>query len=223
MSVREEIIGRARLILGDAREIIPSLPRENAAVVSDVPYGIAFTYGAHGKGLHRRSGPSRPIAGDDQPFDPTHLFDWPCILFGANHYCQRLPTGGQFLAWDKNLGIGPDDDFADVEFIWTSFKTKARVFRHLWKGVLQDSEKGVKKFHVSQKPVALMEWCIGLLRDEPDIIIDPYLGSGSTGVAAVKMGRQFIGCEIDEANFDIACRRIEEAQRQGDLFIGEAA
>lgn len=215
-------IGRATLHLGDCRELADQFPRE-AAVVSDVPYGISFRYGAHGKGLHRRAGPSKPIAGDDGPFDPAHLLAWPCILFGANHYCQRLPEGGQFLAWDKNLGIGPDDDFADVEFIWTSFKTKARVFRHLWKGVLQDSEKGVKKFHVSQKPVALMQWCIDLLPRTYATIIDPYMGSGSTGVAAVKMGHSFIGCEIDPDNFAIACKRIEDAQRQGDFFIGEAA
>lgn len=221
---RVEIIGNATLYLGDCRDVLPTLQREGAAIVSDVPYGISFRYGAHGKGLHRRAGPSKPIAGDNEPFDPGHLFDWPCILFGANHYCQRLPVGGQFLAWDKNLGIGPDDDFADVEFIWTSFKTKARCFRHLWKGILQDSEKGVRKYHVSQKPVVLMKWCMSLLPpDCPGLIIDPYMGSGSTGVAAVDMGRNFVGIEIDEANFDISCKRIEDAQRQGNLFSEVAA
>lgn len=220
---RVEHIGRATLYLGDCRDILAALPREDAAVVSDVPYGISFRYGAHGKGLHRRAGPSKPIAGDDELFDPAPLLEWPCVLFGANHYCQRLPAGGQFLAWDKSVGIGPDDDYADVEYIWTSFKTKARCFRHLWKGVLQDSEKGVRKYHVSQKPIALMQWCIDRLPQSYGTIIDPFMGSGTTGVAAAKMGRSFIGCEIDPDNFNTACKRIEDAQRQGDFFVEAAA
>ena len=88
----------------------------------------------------------------------------------------------------------------------------------MWKGVLQDSEKGVRKFHVSQKPVVLMKWCIGLLPNRPRVILDSYMGSGSTGVAAVQEQHDFIGCEIDPENFDIACDRIDKAQRQGNLF-----
>lgn len=213
---RKEVIGNATLYLGDCRKVLPTLTAD--AVVSDVPYGIGFEKGAGGLGIH----PGRrrnlgPILGDDKPFDPAHLLGWPCILFGANHYCQRLPEGGQFLAWDKSCGVGPDDSFADVEFIWTSFKTKARVFRYLWKGVLQDGEKGLPKYHVSQKPIALMAWCIAMVPDAK-VILDPYMGSGSTGVAAVQHGRQFIGCELDPSHFDIACRRIEDCQRQGNLF-----
>lgn len=116
------------------------------------------------------------------------------------------------------------DSFSDVEFAWRNGRGKDRIFSHLWKGICQASEKGGdRREHPTQKPVALMQWCIGDLPDDANLIVDPFMGSGTTGVAAVQMGRDFIGIELDERYFEIACRRIEEAQRQGDLFIGEAA
>lgn len=93
----------------------------------------------------------------------------------------------------------------------------------MWKGICKASEKGGKeRWHPTQKPIALMEWCIGFLPDA-QTILDPFMGSGTTGVAAVQMGRDFIGIEREPKYFDIACKRIEDAQRQGDLFIGDAA
>jgi site-specific DNA-methyltransferase (adenine-specific)/modification methylase len=217
--MREERIGDCRLILGDCREMLSELPA-TAVIVSDPPYGIAFKKGAGGKGRHNRRNLDA-IAGDAEPFDPLPLLDWPCLLFGANHYAQRLPIGGTFHAWDKSLGIGPDDSFADVEFIWTSWKCKSIVIRHLWKGVLRDSEAGTlhRKFHVSQKPVLIMLKCIHMAPTGP--IADPYMGSGSTGVAAVKLGRPFIGVEIDPGHFATACRRIEAVYREPRLALSE--
>jgi site-specific DNA-methyltransferase (adenine-specific) len=212
-------IGLATLYLGDCRDILPHLP-SSAAVVSDPPYGISFARGAGGKGRHRRNNLTA-VAGDDAPFDPAPLLGFEdVILWGANHYASRLPHG-RWLAWDKLAGRPEFDSFSDVEFAWRKGRGKDRIFSHLWKGVCTASEVGEGRDHPTQKPVALMSWCVGMV--EPATIADPFMGSGTTGVAAVRAGRAFIGCEIDPRYFEIACRRIEDSQRQGDMFIGEAA
>lgn len=216
--MRVETIGDATLILGDCREVLPTLGRVDA-VVSDPPYGIGFQKGAGGKGIHRgRVRNLDAIQGDDQPFDPSPWFAWPCVLFGGNHFYARLPDGGTFHCWDKSRGVGPDDSFSDAEFVWTSWRCASEVIRYLWKGVLQDGEKGVPKFHIMQKPIAVMEWCLGFVPDATTIL-DPFMGSGSTGVACARLGRKFIGIEAHPPYFDIACRRIEEAYKQADLFV----
>lgn len=217
-----EQIGRATLYLGDCRYMLgPLLP--NFAVVSDPPYGINYVQGDGGKrgaaskGTTRREG--QPVRGDAEPFDPTPLlaFDQ-IILWGANHFAPRLPHG-RWLAWDKLAGMAEFDSFSDVEFAWMKGRGKDRIFSHMWKGICQASEKAERKLHPTQKPVALMRWCIGMTTG---VVVDPYMGSGTTGVAAVQSGRDFIGCEIEPTYFATACRRIEEAQRQG-LMFGEAA
>src|SRR6185312_14038045 len=89
---------------------------------------------------------------------------------------------------------------------------------YLWKGVRQDGEKGSPKYHMAQKPIAVMEWAIEQLH-AVGVILDPFMGSGSTGVAAVKLGRRFIGIEIEPRYFDISCKRISDALKQPDMFI----
>jgi site-specific DNA-methyltransferase (adenine-specific) len=218
MGVREERIGQHRLFLGDCQQIAASL--EYDAVLSDPPYGINYARGAGGKGLagHDNKHDGKPIHGDDKPFDPAPWIDRPAILWGANHYAARLPHG-RWLAFNK-LGAHPSfgDDFSDIEFAWQNKRAADRVFSHLWKGMLTDSEKGIKRVHPTQKPVALMEWCLGFLPDA-HTILDPFMGSGTTIVACQKLGRAGIGIEIDPDYFEIACRRVDEAMRQPDLFI----
>lgn len=219
---RVETIGRATLYLGDCRDILPTLTGVDA-ILSDPPYGIAHVKGAGGQGKHNRRN-IRAIANDDQPFDPAHLLGFPEVLiWGANHYAARLPHG-RWRAWDKLAGLSEFDSFSDVEFAWRSGRGKDRIFSHMWKGICQASEKGgATREHPTQKPVALMAWCVLDLPDDCRVICDPYMGSGTTGVAAVGMGRDFIGIEVEPDFFDIACRRIEDAQRQGSLFDTEAA
>jgi site-specific DNA-methyltransferase (adenine-specific)/modification methylase len=210
------IIGKATLYLGDCLEILPTLPRGDAVVISDPPYGIAHVKGAGGKGRHTRRNIA-PIHGDDAPFDPSPWLDWPCVLWGANHYAQRLPHG-RWLAWNKLGDMQPWDSFSDVEFAWQNKRGADRIFSLLWKGICQAEkfENGTRG-HPTQKPVALMAWCIQQAGDH-ETILDPFMGSGTTGVAAMQQGRKFIGIEIDPRYFDIACRRIEDAQRQRSLF-----
>lgn len=217
--VRKEVLADGvELYQGDCLEVLPTLMGFDA-IVSDPPYGISFQKGAGGLGIHPgRVRNLKPIHGDDSPFDPSPWVGFPCVLFGANHYYTRLPDGGTFHTWDKSRGVGPADSFSDAEYIWTPTRRKSEVFRYLWKGVLQDGEKGAPKYHVSQKPVALMQWCLHFVPDATHIL-DPYMGSGSTGVASIYAGLRFTGVEIDGENFDIACRRIEAALRQPDFFV----
>ena len=215
------IIGDATLYCGDALEILPTLGKVDA-VVTDPPYGIGFQKGASGLGIHtRRVCNLDAVHGDDAPFDPSPWLCWPCVMFGGNHFYARLPDGGTFHAWDKHCGAGPADSFSDAEFVWTSFRTKSRVVRYLWKGVLQDGEKGAPKFHIMQKPIEVMAWALDMVPDAATIL-DPFMGSGTTGVACAKLGRRFIGIEIEPRYFDIACRRIEEVYRQPRLFAEPA-
>ena len=179
---------------------------------------------------------TNPIIGDNAPFDPmpwidaapisdSHVGNAPLVLlWGADHFKTRLPECGTLLAWDKHLGRGPDDSFSDCEWAWCGRKAKREVFRWLWKGVVAqktpadrmpnvaNGKSTFRRVHVSQKPVELMRWCIDKVRPITGLpILDPYMGSGSTGVAALSLGHGFIGCEIDPDHFEVACARIENA------------
>ena len=127
-----------------------------------------------------------------------------------------LPPQGKWLWWDKCQTM---PTYGDGELAWTNLNGVApKKFVYSNNGLMA-KEKG--REHPTQKPVQLMKWCLGFLPDA-QTILDPYCGSGSTGVAAVQMGRDFIGIERDERYFDIAVRRIEQAQLQTDLFIAPA-
>lgn len=223
MSNYEKVkIGNATLYLGDCREILPTLEKMDA-IVSDPPYGIGFQYSGGG-GLAPSC--TDKIIGDDQAFEPQFLFDalpkkrnggvGNILLFGANHYAKCLPDGGEWMVWDKIPRCGAKDSFRDAEFMWSSVKTPRTIFRHQWKGLIREGEEASakqKRVHVSQKPVALMMWCIdSLIVPLGGTVCDPFMGSGSTGVAALRSGRQFIGIEIDQKNFDTACERITKEQ-----------
>ena len=222
--LREVLADGVEIWLGDCREVLPLIGRVDA-VVTDPPYGIGYARGSGGKGKQRfRRGvnDNAPIVGDDCPFDPTPWLAWPCILWGANHYSGRLPHG-RWLAWNKLGHKEPWDDFCDVEFAFQNTRAADRIFSLLWKGLCQGvKDDGGVRSHPTQKPVALMEWCLGFVPDA-ETILDPFMGSGTTGVAAVKLGRKFIGIEIDPGYFDIARRRISEALKQPDLFVERPA
>ena len=214
-------IGPHVLYEGDCLEILPTLGKVDA-VVTDPPYGISYRKGDGGKGIHSlgKNGRHhwRAIEGDDRPFDPAPLLQWPCIMFGADHFARRLPDGGMFHVWDKDpRGKLEWDSFSDSELLWASWTAKRRVFRYLWKGLCQEGQ-GEKRYHPTAKPVALMQWCLGFL-PKAETILDPYMGSGTTGVACVREGRRFIGIELDPGYFDIACERIRKEMAQPRLDL----
>ena len=210
------IIGDATLYLGDALDIIPFLDDADA-VLTDPPYGIKYD-SSHTKYLN---GISRDEANwDVEPFDPEPILkmELPSIIWGGNCFSSRLPDYPGWLSWVKTARNDVKIRQAEMELAWTNCIKRSRTFRHLWIGAFRASESGIKNVHPTQKPIVLMVWCLNLLPNY-NIIIDPYMGSGTTGVACAKMGRKFIGIEIDPKYFDIACKRIKDAYRQGDMFI----
>jgi DNA modification methylase len=207
---REERIGGQRLILGDCLEVMPMLGKVDA-VVTDPPYGI----GAGGMSLGKwRTSRMAKSAWDDSPADLSLLPDVPRIVWGGNYF--DLPPSRAFLVWDKGAGF-KNRDFAECEQAWCSFDANARVFHY--DPLARGDYRG--KQHPTQKPVALIEWCLAFLSDARTIL-DPFMGSGTTLVARQKLGRQGIGIEIDPDYFEIACKRVEEATRQPDLFVEPA-
>ena len=108
--------------------------------------------------------------------------------------------------------------YATTELAWRNWG-KAKFFVHVWDGGKRAGASENRDFcHPSQKPVELMEWCIGLLPSEAEMVLDPFMGSGTTGVAAMNLQRKFIGIEREQKYFDIACKRIEQTQAQERLF-----
>jgi len=228
----EHLAEGVTLYLGDCREILATLGKVDA-VVTDPPYGIGYRKGAgggrgaslHGGRVHRPA--FDRLVGDDQPFDPVQWLSFENVtLWGADHFYARLPDRGRWLAWNKLGSLESYDSFADVEFAWSSAEGAARIFNFMWKGIVGQKigEDNGKRWHPTQKPVALMDWCIKQADVPTDAtILDPYMGSGTTGVAAVKLGHPFIGIETVEKYFDISCRRIGEALKQPDMFIERPA
>jgi DNA modification methylase len=209
--MRVETIGDAVLYLGDCREILPTLGKVDA-VVTDPPYGI----GAGRMSLGKWRTSQMPKGDwDNERADLSVVPDVPSIIWGGNYF--DIPASRAFLIWDKGAGFR-GRDFAECEMAWCSFDGNARVLTYdpLARGDYRE------KTHPTQKPVTVMKWCLGFLPDA-STILDPFMGSGTTGVACAKLGRKFIGIEIEPKYFGIACRRIEAAYKQPDMFIERPA
>ena len=214
---REEHIGDCRLILGDCLEVMPTLGKVDA-VVTDPPYGIKQAGGFSGAGccLCER----RQYEGDwddNRPTPETFKAILSAsdshIIWGGQYFADLLPPRGKWLWWDKCQTM---PTYGDGELAWTTLSGNApKKFIYSNNGLMA-KEKG--RVHPTQKPVEVMRWCLGFLPDA-ETILDPFLGSGTTLVACAKLGRKGIGIEIDPDYFEIACRRVEEAYRQPDLFI----
>ena len=221
------IIGNATLYLGDCRDILPTLPNVDA-LVTDPPYGIGADKGsniggtdASGRYVRR---PKQYEGGwdDERPSDEVLAGIVSAasvsIIWGGNYFADALPRGGRWLFWDK---LNSMPTFSDGEIAWTNIKgASVKKIEQCNNGMASMQDGG--RWHPTQKPERVMRWCIGFLPDA-QTILDPFMGSGTTGVAAVQMGRKFIGIEREPKYFEIACKRIEQAQRQGDLFIEAAA
>lgn len=208
--VEPVIIGDARLYLGDCREILPTLGKVDA-VVTDPPYGLGdkLRIGGFKKWpLMRRD--MVPATWDDQtstalPVALAMASD--AIVWGGNYY--DLPPQRGWLIWDKIVRAFSS---GHCELAWTTLDQPTRAFSYAHGELASEGKQ-----HPTQKPLPLMEWCLGFLPDALTIL-DPFMGSGTTGVACAKLGRRFIGIEIEPRYFDIACKRIEDAYRQPRLF-----
>ena len=205
--------GSVKLYLGDCLKILSELEAGSVdAVVTDPPYGIDYnprrSQGSAASGSRRLL---ERVKGDSQPFNPTPLLalSLPTMFWGGNNFSSRLPDSSGWLVWDKRDAGSIFRGFimSDVELAWTNVTQRTHVFSHRWCGHLRDSERDLF-VHPTQKSVALMAWCLSFLPDSKTIL-DPFMGSGTTGVACVRTGRKFIGIEIDEKYFTIAVNRIE--------------
>lgn len=204
-------IGNATLYYGDCLEILPTLPKVDA-VVTDPPYGINH---ARDRNSQKDGWIDYPCSGWDKERPPAEAFKLLLaagdiqIIWGGNYFTDYLPPTMQWLVWDKGQR---DFSLADCEFAWSSQRKAARIFDYPRALAMKDGKQ-----HATQKPLALMEWCLSLV-PKSETILDPFMGSGTTGVACANLGRKFIGIEIERKYFDIACERIEAAQPQQRLF-----
>ena len=194
---------------GNCLEILPGLKAD--VVVTDPPYGVAERTArlSAGRGKLAVCNDFPAIFGDDAPFDPRPWLTWPCVLWGANHYAGRLPNSPSWLVWDKREGQGQNDN-ADCELAWTNLGGPARLFAHYWNGMLRASERDQPRLHPTQKPVALMRWCLLHGNMPAGTILDPFMGSGTTLRAAKDLGRKAIGIEIEERYCEIAAKRLAQ-------------
>ncbi len=219
---RKEIVGDCELYLGDCLEVMPGLCKvDGLDLVTDPPYGIGE---AAGKNKNRGGLAKAKDYGysdwdnstADEAIDfAVNLSDFQ-IIFGGNYY--NLPPTKCWLVWDKQI----NGDFADCELAWTNLSKAVRKIEWAWNGFIRKGSMSRRvdnsRVHPTEKPVGVMSWCIGHLPNNCSTVLDPFMGSGTTGVSCAKLGRRFIGIEINETYFDIACRRIEEAYKQPDMF-----
>ncbi len=232
--VEPVIIGNARLYLGDCREILPALPKVDACI-TDPPYGIGFTrktsdcrgskHFDNGKTLQAS------VVYDDQPEGIKALVRdvMPMILAGAVRAvvfcgpamlwnypepsaigCVFLPNGAGRCSWGFQC-MQPILFYGKDIYLQDGKGGRANSFR-----TEQPNREEID--HPCPKPVQWMEWAINRAVRERESVLDPFMGSGTTGIACANLGRAFIGIEREPEYFDIACRRIEDAQRQARIF-----
>ncbi len=207
-------------IHGDARRL-PIDPKSIDAIVSDPPWGIDadtdYTRFVNSLSDNRNHGPR--IKHDDQPFDPKPWLKFQAVaLWGANCFSDRLPMG-QWLVWLKKRDSQIGTFMSDAELCWTNKKRTPRrapgvyCFEHVWHGFDRPAEVATV-LHPTQKPIAVMRWCIRKLGLKPNsLICDPYCGSGSTAIAAEQEGHRFIGLDLDRDYLKIAKHRIDHPNR----------
>lgn len=230
-----ETIGDATLYLGDCLEILPTLDKVDA-VVTDPPYGVDYQGGHfHSGKVHIRRERER-LANDTEPLwsywvdSIFNIADGPCYFFHSGTKAAPLhnavvDAGGTIhalLIWNKTNATyaAMNSQYKQRHEPILYCKPKKATLR--WCGastectVIDWPRDSVNDFHPTQKPAGLIE---KLIRNhDAQTILDPFMGSGTTGVACANLGRKFIGIEIEEKYFQIACERITAAYAQGRLF-----
>ena len=199
----------------DCLDFMRKLPGKSVdIVITDPPYGINENpRTARTRGFHALSGQYADWDWDKQKLDSLYLFELirvskRQIIFGGQNYSDNLPPNYGWIVWDKDNG---KTDFSDCELAYTSFLSSIRKFKWRWQGMLQENmaNKEIRQ-HPTQKPLPLMLWIIQNFTEPDDTIFDPFLGSGTTAVAAKQLGRNFIGVEVNPEYCKIAEERLKQ-------------
>jgi len=209
-----------KLYLGDCLEVMRTMPDKSVDVLTDPPYGVNRDKGFEGFGGFGTPIARRQYQGDwdDQRPDKVYFDELlrvanTAMVFGGNYFSDYLPVGKHWVVWDKKQTM---PTFGDCELVWTNVKRNSvKWITREWNGLLGKEEK---REHATQKPLKIIKWLIVNYTKEGDTILDPFMGSGTTGVACVQTGRNFIGIEIDPTYYAIAEKRIMDAQQQPSLL-----
>lgn len=195
----------------DCMDILPKIPDKSIdLVLTDPPYGINLdtSYKKFKNAVSYSN-----IKNDDKQFDPRPLLKYysiPMIIWGAQFFCHLLPSEGGWIAWIKTQRNGAKIRQAEMELAWTNFINRSVGFRQTWIGAYRESEiAGRSLVHPTEKSIELFRWCITLTSNS-NLVLDPFLGSGTTAVAAKQLGRKFIGIEIEEKYCRIAVERLKQ-------------
>ena len=207
-------LGRHKISCGDAKINLDSFIGSTKVnlLFADPPYGISIVKkDTVGGGKIDTVNTYRKVIGDDEPFDPRFLLEYgdTQIIFGANHFASLLPQGPGWLVWNKTRPEWKHTTFADCEILWTNQNHTARIYTQVWRGMIRDGETS-KKIHPTQKPVRLLSEIIMDYSKENDIVLDPFLGSGSTLMACEDTGRTCYGMEIDPLYIDDIIERWQK-------------
>lgn len=222
MTPADVIAGTAQWVVlhADNADVLPGLPVVDA-LITDPPYGIGEAARKYDS-RHRVSKmvphppPTRDFGGasidwDDAPPDTAQLDlarsrGRNQVIFGGNYF--HLPPARCWLVWDKQV----NGDFADCELAWTNLNRAVRRISYMWNGMLRENREE-RGSHPTQKPVGVMQWVLELATKPGDVVLDPFCGSGTTGVACIRLGRRFIGIERDAKYADVARERLEAESR----------
>lgn len=219
-----------KVIQGDCLEVMKDIPNNTMdLVVTDPPYGICigkmnYTQSIKGGVAKRNDYSSHNVKWDNHPLTKQQLNEIirvskNQIIFGANNFCNILLPSRCWIVWDKRVEDKYSNDFADCELAWTSFDKPSRIIRWLWSGMLQgDMKNKEKRFHPTQKPLKVIIELIQKFSNPNDLILDPFLGSGTTAVACKMLNRRFIGIEISPEYCEIARKRLNKVPKRLDKF-----
>lgn len=196
---------------GDCLDLMVELPDKSVdLIITDPPYGKKADKGTNGFGSSKNR---RYRGGWDTKIPPKEVFDEMfrvaknVVIFGGNYFCHQLPPSNCWIFWDKKGDIAFQNPFADGELIYTTFKKPVKKVVFKQQGFITDSKD--ERYHPTQKPSELVQKLIEMFSEEGDTILDPFIGSGTTAIAAIRSGRHFIGFELDPDFCQVAEKRIE--------------
>jgi len=199
---------------GDCLNILPHIPQVDL-VLTDPPYGI----GEDGSTNHTRGGLTKStnftegLGWDEKRIEYINdvvNIGKHAIVWGGNYYADILGASSCWLVWDKDNG---KTDFADCELAWTNFDTAVRKFKWKWQGMLQEDMKNKEKhYHPTQKPIPLFTWILENYSAESDVILDAFMGSGTTLISCMKLHRKGIGIDNEEYWCEMSAKRCEQAR-----------